>query len=351
MKTADTAAMRKKSRMYLLLTAVLILMSFLSVWFVSRIFGGGELTLSFGFITPGTAASMVAVVLVFYLFDSLRFYYVLRTLGLNVGFLYIVKLTFINVFVTAITPLATGGGFAQVYFLMQKKVPFGSAMAASTIRTLLGVAFFLIAVPIVLLTDPSLLDRIGEFHAVIVIITAVIFTSIIAFVVWIVVSERNLKRAVYRLTRFLRGKRVLSPRWARKLCLGAFSEVKHFNRGMRQFARGSKKYLALSLITTACYLITMLSIPVFLTRAMGYDVSPVFIYQAMTVIIFAMYFAFTPGASGVAELGFAAMFEHAASEKGIEVLTLMWRALSVYAGAVIGMAIFYIEVFAKRGKK
>ncbi|MCL1807515.1 MAG: flippase-like domain-containing protein [Oscillospiraceae bacterium] len=349
----DKASVRRKGLPYLFLTLFLALISGLSIWFIGRIFGGGEFVLSLSFITPVIAAEIAGFLLVYFLFDSLRFYCALRTLGLNIPFWYIVRLTFINVFVSAITPFAAGGGFLQIYFLSKRNVPLGKATAAATIRTLLGVSVFFIAVPIVLIVNPALFDLLGTGYTWILGVTAAIFSVIIIALVWIVFNERNLKRVVFRFLRFLRKRRVLSPSKMRRVCVKLFSEIRSFNAGLRLFFGGSKKFMLLSFLSTGMFLFMLFSLPILLTRAMGYQeqISPAFIYQAMIVITFVTYFAFTPGAAGLAEGGFALMFSGSVNEGDIASLTLLWRSLSVYVGTLVGLVLFYIEVLTKPKKR
>jgi hypothetical protein len=347
----DASSLRRKGLTYLLLTLFFILVSSLSIWFVSSMFGGGELAVSLGFVTPVIAVCLGAFLLVFFLFDAMRFYFILRTLGIDVHFLYILKLSFINVFVSAITPFATGGGFAQLYYLVRKNVPLGSAMAGSTIRTLLTMAVLLVAAPILILVNPELLNLVGGGYAAIFVVTACIFAFLISLMIWAVVSIKRAQALVYRLTRFFRRKRLMKPRRARRIALGAFRELRNFRKGAVLFLKGNKKYLFLSIFCTAVFMILLFSLPLLLTRAMGYVFSPVFIYQSMTIVTFITYFAVTPGASGFAEAGFAFMFSGVGtvSEEHITSLTLLWRSLTVYAGALIGLVLFYVDAFT--GKK
>jgi len=51
------------------------------------------------------------------------------------------KITFLNVFVSNITPSAAGGGFIQIYYLNKYGVNIGDATAATTIRTAITIVF------------------------------------------------------------------------------------------------------------------------------------------------------------------------------------------------------------------
>ncbi|MDR0294117.1 MAG: flippase-like domain-containing protein [Oscillospiraceae bacterium] len=349
----DMAAIRRKGLTYFLLTFVLIVASVLSFLMVRNLFGkdGGEgnILQSLSFLTFPVVLGMAALLLVYFALDGLRLLFVLRTLGFRVSFFYIVRLSFVNMFVSAITPFATGGGFAQLYFLTKRGVPLGSATAATTIRTLLAILFFFIAAPAVLIWNPGLLEVLGGYVWILV-VTVAVYCLIVIFLFWMAANEKRAKRAVYRFTRFLSKKRVLKPKRARKICLGAFSEVRNFNKGVSLFLKGRRLFLILSLLFTVLFLFALFSVPAYLLWAMEYDVSPVLTYQAMTLITFVMYFAFTPGAAGIAEGGFALIFSGFIGRGDITSLTLLWRFFSVFVGTVIGLIVFYVEVFSKPKK-
>jgi uncharacterized protein (TIRG00374 family) len=335
----------------LLLTLVLIGAAALSISMIYRVFGDEGKLFTFDFFTPATLTAILGLLLVYFALDSLRFYCVLRTLGHKLPFWYIVKLSFINIFVSTITPFATGGGFAQIYFLTKAGVPMGRATAATSIRTLLSVVFFIVALPFVLLINPAMLNTLLEGGFLwILIITLTIYIVIVVGLLRVVSNERWVKRTVLRFLRFLRRRGIISPRTMRRTYLRLTGEVRHFNSGIRLFAGGSKKFLAFSVLCTGLFLLAMFSFSVLLIHAMGYDVSPGYIYQMQVLINFIMYFALTPGATVIAEGGFALMLSGHV-EGNIPLLTLMWRLFTVYAGTVIGMVVFYIEMYSVSRKK
>src|SRR5699024_5668959 len=92
----------------------------------------------------------------------------LRALGEYVSWRNIAKLVFLNIFVSGVTPLATGGGVAQEWFLHRHGVTLGTALAATTIRTILAVLFSFGATPVLLLTMPGAESATAELSIVIV---------------------------------------------------------------------------------------------------------------------------------------------------------------------------------------
>ncbi|MDR1692630.1 MAG: flippase-like domain-containing protein [Oscillospiraceae bacterium] len=347
----ESGSLRKKGWTYLLLTVVLVGVAALTILFINNVYGQGQ-SLNLSFFTPASLTGLFSLLLVYFCFDSLRFYFVLRTLGHKLPFPYIVKLSFINVFVSTITPFATGGGFAQIYFLTKAKVPLGRATAATSIRTLLSVVFFMFALPIVLTVNPALVTILlkGGFLWLLI-LTAVIYIVIVAALFRVVANERWVRRLALRLLRALRRRKMITPPTARKGFLAVSREVRHFNAGIRLFLGGSKKFLALSVLCTGLFLFTMFSFTVLLVWAMGADIPPGFIYQMQILINFIMYFALTPGATMIAEFGFALMVAGKIGAESITSLTLLWRFFTVYAGTLIGMVSFYWELFAMAHKK
>jgi uncharacterized protein (TIRG00374 family) len=89
-------------------------------------------------VQPGALLSIVLLVIVYFVSDGLRLHYTLRALGYRLPLPVILRLVFVNQFFSNITPMATGGGFAQVWYLQRHGVPLGHAMAATTIRTVLA---------------------------------------------------------------------------------------------------------------------------------------------------------------------------------------------------------------------
>ncbi len=345
-------SIRGKGWTYLILTAVLVGAAALTILFINNVFGQGQ-SINLSFFTSASLSGILALLLVFFALDSLRFYFVLRTLGHKLSFFYIVKLSFINVFVSTITPFATGGGFAQIYFLTKAGVPMGRATAATSIRTLLSVMFFMLALPVVLLINPALLKVLLDGgYLWILIITVVIYIALVIALFRVVANERWVRRMALRFLRFLCRRKILSHVKMRRVYLKLSGEIRHFNAGIRLFIGGSKKFLSLSILSTGLFLFVMFSFTVLLIRAMGYrDVSPGIIYQMQILINFIMYFAITPGATLIAEFGFATMVKHISNELDITSLTLLWRFFTVYAGTLIGIAAFYWEMFTITRKK
>jgi len=331
---------------YLFLTLVLAVTSALSILFVYNYFGDKELFISLGFLTLPVIALLCVLLVMCFLFDTLRFYCILKTLRIKIPFTYMIKLSFINIFVSNITPFATGGGFAQIYLISKKNIPVGNATAASSIRTLLLTIFLLIATPFVLLMNSTLLGLFPGNMSFIYIGVMIAAYSAIAYVLYkLIINAKVVKAWIYSLAMFLKKKKILSPEKSKKLCKVLFREIESCSKGFNMFLRGNKKHIVLSVMFTLLYMLSMFMFPVILTYAMGYHISAFTIIGMQIIVTFITYIAPTPGASGIAEAGFALIFSSLVSKGDIVSLTMTWRFFSIYVGVLIGLVVFYIEIF------
>lgn len=109
--------LKKEYITYVVGSFIFIILASFTLWIIFRSFKSTA-----GLTVPGlfnwkTGVLIFFLLLFFYVFDGLRLLFVFKTIDENVNFILMVKLIFINVFASGVTPLATGGGFAQIYFL------------------------------------------------------------------------------------------------------------------------------------------------------------------------------------------------------------------------------------------
>lgn len=337
---------------YLAMTLIFIAISYLSLVFVYHAFSQRTLFIDMRIFPAAVFVKLTALLLAYYFLDGLRFYYILRTLGIQLDYRYVLKMVFINIFVSAITPLATGGGFAQIYFLNKKGVSYGDAIAATTIRTSLPIAFFVLATPIILIVDSRFMKVLPFSNTPTVVLAgSSIFIAIAAGAYNLVKNPMTAKKGVMWLFRILKSRKLISVeniKNARKI----FKEIDNFAKSVKVFIAAKKRDISLSIIFTIVFLAVLFMFPVVLIQGLGYDVPAIAIMALQTIITFVTYFAPTPGATGVAEGGFSIIFSQFVGKDEIVTVTFLWRFFTIYIGMLIGMALFYMELFKiSRSKK
>jgi len=339
---------------YVAMTLIFIAISYLSLVFVYHAFSQRTSFIDIKIFPVMVFAKLTVLLLAYYALDGLRFYYILRTLGIQLDYRYVLKMVFINIFVSAITPLATGGGFAQIYFLNKKGVSYGDAIAATTIRTSLPIAFFIFATPIILIVDSRFMKVLPFSNTPAVVLAgSSIFIAIAAGAFKLVKNPRSAKKGIMWFLRILKSRKLISIeniKNARKI----FKEIDNFAKSVKVFISAKKRDISLSLIFTLVFLAGLFMFPVVLINGLGHNVSAIAIMALQTIITFVTYFAPTPGATGVAEGGFSIIFSQFVGKDEIVTVTFLWRFFTIYIGMLIGMALFYMELIkigkAKRNK-
>lgn len=149
----ETSYQKRPSAPRLILFSLLfIVLTAAGLYTVYDQFAGRSISFDTQLIAPQTLAAVAALLLVYFISDGLRLHFTLRALGHHLSFLVIFRLVFINLFFSNVTPMATGGGFAQIWYLHRHGIPVGRATAATTIRTVLAVLFIFSLTPVFLLT-------------------------------------------------------------------------------------------------------------------------------------------------------------------------------------------------------
>lgn len=330
---------------YSMFTLIFIITSYLSVLFMQKHFSTEAAFFAFRPLTINVLLTLSILLILYFVLDALRFLYVLKTLEINLTLGYLVKLAFINMFLSNITPFATGGAFAQIYFLNKKSISIGDATAATTIKTILPIIFFFITTPIILILDKNLLRIVPSGNNLIYILSLILLYILAIYGFYKVIKDTNiLKKFLSKLFVRLEEKKMISINKGERLRNSSFLEIDIFALNIKRFLIGKKKYILLSIVFMILYLFTLFIFPVVLMRGLDLSISTSEIISIQIILTFVTYFAPTPGATGVAEGGFTLMFSNFVEKSDIVSLTFLWRFFTMYFGMIVGLLIFYFEI-------
>ncbi len=313
-------------------------------------FSGRSVSFDTRLLQPQTLLAISALLLVYFAADGLRLYYTLRALGHRLPLAAMFRLVFINLFFSNVTPMATGGGFAQIWYLTRQGIPVGSATAATTIRTVLAVVFIFSLTPVFLFTLKAL-DGHTLSHQIAVAL-AVFVTLYLSFFAVLLFRTRWLILPADRVISVLRRAHLISARRHDRWQLRLRRESLRFAYSFQDYLRGERRYVLLSVLYTAVFLLSLFSFPALLIRALGYDVDYLVTLGLLVVTTFIMYFSPTPGASGISEGVFGSFFRDMLSGNHLVLVTVSWRLLTIYLGMVIGLVVLQRELMhSRRGKE
>lgn len=316
------------------------------LWVVSQQFAQDKLSFDHRLLEPGILLAVGSLLIVYFASDGLRLYFTLRALGYRVRLTAITRLVFINIFFSNITPMATGGGFAQIWYLQKQGVPIGFATAATTIRTVLAVVFIFSLAPLFILALPALqnLPLMNRLSGAIVVFVALylgLFALIVFRTHWLIPPLDRLLALLCRL-------HLINPRRYRHLQFRLRREILRFARSFGYYLRGDRRFVWLSVLFTLLFLMCLFSFPWLLIQALDYDVAWTTTTGLLVVTTFIMYFSPTPGASGISEGVFGSFFRDILGGSHLMLVTVAWRVVTIYIGMVIGLLLLQRDLIKGR---
>lgn len=309
-------------------------------------FAGRTITFDTRLLEPTTLASIGLLLLVYFVMDGLRLHFTLRALGHNLRLRVLFRLVFINLFFSNVTPMATGGGFAQIWYLSRQGIPVGKATAATTIRTLLAVVVIFTLTPVFLLTLDALTSH--TIASSIGIALAVFITLYLAFFGVLLFRARWLIAPLNGLLNALRHLHIISETRNRRWQFKARREMLRFSSAFTEYLHGRPLFIVLSVVCTLAFLLSLFSFPALLMHSLGYDVDYLTSIGLLVVTTFIMYFSPTPGASGISEGVFGSFFQNILTGNHLLLVTVSWRFLTIYLGMVIGLIVLQRELLRDR---
>ena len=277
--------------------------------------------------------------------DGLRLYHTLRALGQNLPKRYLGKLVFINILFSNLTPLASGGGFAQIWFLRRHGIRLGTATAATTVRTLLAMVFIFTPTPFLLIALGPLHNKaiIGSLEIGFVLLASVylvFFLVVLLRIRWILILLDALLGLLHR-------RRLFGERRFRRWRARTRRELFRFSYSFGAYLKGPKKHILLSILYTATFLLALFSFPSLLFWGLGYRIDYLTATGLLLVATFIMYVSPTPGASGIAEGVFGIFFASMVASSDLVLVVIAWRFLPIYTGMLIGIPVTLHEILRK----
>jgi len=299
--------------------------------------GGEWPTLDGRLWTPAFLTACLALLLVYFVSDGLRLWFVIRALGYRLPARQMTPLVFLNILITNLSPLGAGGGVAQIWYLRRLGMHTGAATAAATLRTLLASLGIFIPALLLLWFWPTLAGRVlSPGWSFALGLLAALYLGGFALAYW---QLRGLLNLTGKTLAWLARRGWLSParqeRWYR-ICR---RELVRFAMALRCFAGSRGPDVWLAVVSTAVFLLALFSVPALLLYGLGHAVPYATSLSLSAITTFAMYFAPTPGGAGVAEGLFGLLFAGYVASADLLLLVLGWRFLTVHLGMLLGVPV------------
>ncbi len=280
------------------------------------------------------AAVLVLVVLA-WSFDALKLFFVVKAAGERISCKLAILLNWLRYFGCAITPMQSGGGPFQVFFLYKNSIPIGKGIAITLTSTLMTLFQLGLIVPVALFLQPELLQGKKLLQGV--------FSYVLVFVLfsWTIVvlsllRPRLIKKWAGGITLLLKRWGFFKPVKVLRLVRRINREIDTYNRNFRYFFSSGMPLFALGFLFSCLQMIAMFSILPCLIWSVDLPVNFIEAFLAQALFLFILYFVPTPGGSGVAEGGGAAIFSLLVPWNLAGVMAITWRFFTEYLSIAMG---------------
>ena len=243
--------------------------------------------------------------------EAVNIHQIQKTLQTPVRFLKCLKYAFVGFFFSSITPSASGGQPAQVYYMKKDNI----SIASSTLTLLVVIVVYQLVM--VLYAAGMLLSHLGFLASstpglrILMVYGFVVNILLIGFITAVIFHDRLVKRVLFGLLHLLH-----RIRRKNKLVI-------------------CKVFLATVLQITLLYLV-----PYFVYLAFGLSGTPLHtILATQSILTIAVSSLPLPGAAGASEGGFLSIFKLFFAPALILPAMLIWRGISFYALVLISGAV------------
>ncbi len=303
----------------------------------------GNLSLLFGLplwaLALGLGQGLVDVIA-----GGLRIFVLSRAFGARISFLDATVANGANILLGGITPSQTGGGAAQMYVMMRAGMSFAVASAASVVGFLGTVVVLLAAGAMGALLHPSF--SMPEGFRVFSAGTVALFGTILLLFVLAVpapgIYMGGLRRVLGRVPR-------LGPKLRDSAWVAQFEKLlADFAAAVRRGGREQRGMIVLGMLLSAVIYLNKFLVAYVVLRGMGIacQVWDVLYLQELQYLV--LYFAPTPGASGVAEFTAEPIMRPLVSTALFTPYVILWRFFSLYVPMILG-ALLLLPHLARNG--
>lgn len=294
-------------------------------------------------VRPEYLGLAFVVLLAMILTQGLRLKILARALDTTLSMKEGIKNYLVGAFVANVTPFSSGGGPVQVLFL-QKQVgmSFGGASSIIIVQWLLRQIIFGILAPIFYLTSSELIDpgKIPTRLFELAVGGSVALTVGLLFFVW---KPQVIPVLAKGIARFPGIKGLLENNEKYRLKFNelidwAYHEIEVFHESLWTLAIRKKWEMFLTtLFTVVFWTLYFLVAPVIL---LGLGAEPHFgrALLMQTIMFLILPYVPTPGATGAAEIGFAAFFAPFVPFHLLGIVMVSWRFMTFYLLILLGSA-------------
>ncbi len=247
-----------------------------------------------------------------------------------------------NIFLGAVTPFQTGGGPAQIYMLWRQGAKLSEVMLISIVNLAATLIFFMTSTIAAAALLPT--DLFGENFTTLLHFSFLIIGGIVASLLGLLLFPQTMLGLLRRLLYLLRLRSQAFSAMRERVLQTLTQETLRFREAFRLILRQRKWLLLVTVLATQVLFANKYLMGYVIVRALGQE-APFAIFIGLQVIqLFMIYYAPTPGASGVAELSSVWLMSKLLPPQMLLIYALLWRFVTTMVGAMIGGVVLLREI-------
>ncbi|MEA4884981.1 MAG: flippase-like domain-containing protein [Clostridia bacterium] len=312
--------------------------SMLALFILMRLAGGREAWPSFARVNPIMLGICLGLMVLNWVFDSMRMVILVRSLGGRLSIWSGMRISILGAFVSNVTPFDSGGEPVQAYLLMDKGITVGQSSAVIAVKTIMN-AFARMMLGLIIpgwMIVSQVQWRLPKGMDIALVVGLSLYFAVFAFFLFLIARPEKISIVVVPALRNRFTLRFLKPETVDDILQRINHGLHEFRESLSIFIRTAKPALAAVMgLSFACWIITIL-IPAVLLTGLGMRAPYAQVMGIAILFYLASAYAPTPGSSGAAELGFAALFSTIVPLNSLGVFVTLWRLITYWLTLGVG---------------
>ncbi|MDW7679141.1 MAG: lysylphosphatidylglycerol synthase transmembrane domain-containing protein [bacterium] len=261
--------------------------------------------------------------------------------GLKINLWQAIKMRLKCIFVGIAVPVLLGSTAFQVYLLNREKLSLGQSTAITSIRAILPILLFVVFVPIFMLFGFQ--NGFEVFFAKFMKIVSLPIALSLFFFTMAVILPELIKRMFSLLMKAIQKIKRFKIKSIDKAVLWFNTEIDRLHTSLTAYHRHGKSSLALSSFWILMMFLMEFSVAILILSGFGIKLPLLKAVGIQFLLKSFLYFAPTPGGSGINEFSYMGFFTLYAPKYLVGISVLMWRMLAFYVSVILGGIITFKE--------
>jgi len=320
--------------------------SLLGLFTLVKISGGRRAWRDLARIDPLMLGIALCLVMLTWLLDSLRMRALARSLGGDLGIMEGMRISVLGAFVSNVTPFDTGGEPLQAYLLTSKGLTAGQSTAVIAVKAIMN-AFARVSLGFA--ASAALLFSRTEWSLplgmnIALAVGMALYVSVFLLSLYLILRPDKIRVLVVPAVRNRFTLRFFKPETLQAVLDRIDHELRALREALQEFVSNRKPVLVAVLILSYAAWVATALVPAVVLTGLGLKTPYVHAMGVTIIFYLAAAYAPTPGSSGAAELGFAALFSTIVPRAVLGLFVAVWRIITYYLNLALGGVLMALGV-------